>query len=175
MKINFVFSPVYNSILGSDKFPEAKEYLQDIEKRWGHFGDALKNRITELLHLSWQETSVDCFLLKKGPSFSYPLTVNAFEKKGRFFIVLAHELIHVLMRQNEVDLSYLGERPRIERNHIPVFAALANIIPEFFGEEAWQQEQQRNKKHNHYAEALEYVLENGPQTVLQEFIKNNHQ
>ncbi len=119
-KIKFVYSWIYDAVYediykrdGNEKeygqYPEGKEikdYIKKVEKIWSEKELKILNKYSEITGLDWSDEEIKCYVVGWAIPFSNPLTIPMYKENEEYFVtILAHELIHNLLIQNE-------ERPK---------------------------------------------------------------
>lgn len=155
-----------------------KAYLEEIQDMWWQKETLVFDSIAHALQLQWQKNLVSCYLVSYGTCFSDPLTMRRFKDRSRFLHVLTHELVHVLLLQNQNIVTaaqqyfkqIYSNESQLTRNHIVVHAVLAKILPSCFGKAALDRDIELCQKSPEYKRAWDIVLEKGSDTVLAEYI-----
>jgi len=147
MKINFEYSQVYDELLSymSRNNYNNKQYLE-MEKNViefnSYFNDYQNKIIKEIEKVSGLKfkNNVNCFIVKHlgYRAISYPLTIK-FNKDFKYLTaILAHELIHILLKDNEKVLNLVKKKFDYDSNdfkiHFPVLLIERKVIENLFGD-----------------------------------------
>lgn len=146
MKINFEYSQVYDELLtymSRDNY-DNKQYLDmlkntlEFEKDWKKNENKIINEIENVSGLKFNKET-KCFVVKHlgYRAISYPLTIK-FTKDFKYLTaVLIHELIHVLLNNNERVLNLVKKKFNYAENdfkiHFPVLLIERKVIENLFG------------------------------------------
>ncbi|MBI2667590.1 hypothetical protein HYX17_02355 [Candidatus Woesearchaeota archaeon] len=149
MKVNFFYSVPYDRMLTemsgfnySDKQSiEAKKNLVKIEKNWRISEKKIVNEIEKVSKLKFK-SDVTCFLVKNMHynALSHPLTIRIHSDYDKFNDVLMHELIHVILVQDDKSKELLynlnilyPKRNKSFISHLPLLLIERVIIEKLFG------------------------------------------
>ncbi|QQG39953.1 MAG: hypothetical protein HYS81_00900 [Candidatus Aenigmatarchaeota archaeon] len=160
---------------------QAFGFTRKLYEIWEPKERAVIEGIERATGLPWKDDAVTCFVVNYAVNgFGYPLTLTTHEGKtepSRAVLTLVHELAHVnLMYEGPGRLRdywktfherYAGEDV-MTRNHIPVHAALAIVLPQTFGEDALVSLKSRDAKDPPYKRAWEIVDNEGAENILKE-------
>jgi hypothetical protein len=146
MKINFNYSNIYDELLThmSRNNYDNKQYLE-MEAKTLEFSKYFKENenkiIKEIENISGLKfnSNVNCFVVKHlgFRAISNPLTIK-FTKDFKYLTaVLAHELIHILLNDNEKVLNLVRKKFNYSFNdfkiHFPVLLIERKVIENLFG------------------------------------------
>ncbi|MDO8508521.1 MAG: hypothetical protein Q7S27_02435 [Nanoarchaeota archaeon] len=103
MKLNFVFSEIYNKNL--NRFNPIEDSWDKIKNRGEKFVEEYEQKCYEIINLipkitkrSWNKLELNVYFVSwNGPNFSNPLTLRVRKDMLLMFVVLTHELIHNIM------------------------------------------------------------------------------
>ncbi len=173
MKIQFIFSPQFNSVLDSS-YVEPKN-LRVIQKKlatfWLEMGPEIEKTFYKWTKLRFQEKQINCYLNTMA-TFSDPLSLKI-ESIADMKDNLIHELIHVLLSQNyikikkEWDSFYLKRfttETKLTRTHLIVHSLHLLLAQELMPESV-KQIKTYSIMHD-YVRSWEIVKEHSPQTLL---------
>ena len=155
-------------------------YIKKVEKLWRKDEKKVLKELSKVSHLKWKAKSIDCYIVGRCRSFSWPLTVRIFDKDLDHFIdVLIHELIHNLFIQNFKELSnirqYLGSKYKKETKttnvHIIVHAFHSHIYLKFYNEKRLKKDIKFISRFSDYKKSWEIVQKEDYQNIINEFIK----
>ena len=149
MRLNFFYSAPYDRMLTemsgfdySDKQSiEAKKYIIKIEKNWRKTGEKIVKEIEKVSKLKFRDDST-CFLVKNMyyNALSHPLTIKIHNDYDKFNDVLMHELIHVILVQNDKGKELLYDLNRLYPkkdksfiSHLPLLLIEKKVIENLFG------------------------------------------
>ena len=146
MKISFEYSSVYDELLthmtknqyNNEQFLEMQSNSLKFEKHWRKNEDKITKEIQKVSGLKFNQ-NVKCFIVKHlgFRAISYPLTIK-FTKDFKYLTaVLIHELIHILLMNNEKILNLVKKKFSYYENdikiHFPVLLIERKIIENLFG------------------------------------------
>jgi hypothetical protein len=118
---------------------ECLEWTANYRQEWVKYNQKLLTAMTEVLGVTFYKPVIDVSTAPFFMSQSDPLIINFVSMPDEFVDVLAHELLHVLLTDNNkvrvrdettaIDLAkewkkLFGEHDRSALNHIPVHAML---------------------------------------------------
>lgn len=146
MKVNFEYSQIYDELLThmSRNNYDNKQYLDmlkntlEFEKNWRKNELKIFKEIEKVSGLKFNK-EIKCFVVKHlgFRAISQPLTIK-FTKDFKYLTaVLIHELIHILLNNNEMVLNLVKKRFNHAENdfkiHFPVLLIERKIIENLFG------------------------------------------
>lgn len=149
MRINFFYSAPYDRMLtemsgfdySDNQSIEAKEYIIKIEKNWRKSEKRIINEIEKVSKLKFKDDAT-CFLVKNMHynALSHPLTIKIHNDYDKFNDVLMHELIHVILVQNDKGKELLYDLNRLYPkkdksfiSHLPLLLIEKKVIENLFG------------------------------------------
>ena len=117
MKIDFIFSQPFNKALSIQEPVFPLKEIQIMELFWKSEGKKIEKTLKQITGYSFTEKTVKCYL---NPIFcvSDPLSLkieNVLDMENN----LVHELIHVLLTQNEVGKTKGWKKLMKEYNYLP--------------------------------------------------------
>lgn len=180
MNIKFKYQHIYEqrlnpkaAILSSEKIEEGVA-LMDVF--WKERGASVEMAMKEVTGLNFKQSSIVCYL-NSTMSFSDPLTL-AIEDAADMYDNLVHELIHIILMDNEEALlgwQAMFERyktePRITKTHIGIHA-----IHELVALKIFPHRMERIKsysKNPEYVRSWEIVNKDGAENIIA-FILSPH-
>src|SRR3989344_7729180 len=115
MRLNFVFSEIYNAAL--NKFDPSDDSWDKIKHRGERFVEVYEKKCAEIVSLipritnrRWNKSEVDIYFVSwKGPNFSRPLTLRVRKDMLLMLVVLTHELIHNIVSEKEPSIELENE------------------------------------------------------------------
>ena len=152
MKINFVYSRVYDELLHRYIKKELSElfikemllFNEEFEAFWEKDGKKIISNIEKISRLKFKGNK-NCYLVSNMfyAAISEPLTLrkeNLIDMKMR----LIHELVHILISDNYNKLNDLINRIYPEesvefRTHIPVLLITRKVVENIFGERSFKE------------------------------------
>lgn len=191
-KVIFRYSWIYDQIwkewwvLRKKKmknYPSTKKvlnYIKKVEKLWRKDERKILQELSKITKLKWKSKSVDCYIVGRSRSFSYPLTMSIYEKKPDYFIdVLIHELIHNIFIQNEKKIEkswkYFYKKYKKEsittKHHIYLHAIHQYIYLKFYGKKRLERDIEWAQTKRDYRRAWDIVQKEGYQNIINEFVK----
>lgn len=135
MKLNFIFSSVYNRFLGrliGENYPSfevLKAYTQELEDRQTELEPAL----------AWLEREfgpqgeLPVYVVGTKHSFSSPLTLAYYKDIERAYDVVVHELLHPLTKRVEHEDVYVA-------NHVELYRVMQRMYRELGWDARLEQE-----------------------------------
>ena len=146
MKLNFVYSTIYDNLLSDmskkeftvEQMKEMEFYCLELEASWEKEGKRIIREIEKVSNLKFKENKI-CFLVKnmKYAAISNPLTLKKQEHLERAKTILIHELTHVLLEDNRekilktIQKTYPGESFEFKL-HIPVLLITRKVIEKIY-------------------------------------------
>ena len=199
--INFRFSPMYNSLWIDwvkiyEKKIESHKNLEDIKSYkkefnipdkmnlylskirlwWKEEGTFILKEMMAVTGLEWHFTQLNCYIITENKGFSDPLTIPYINDKDEFIDQLTHELIHILISNNEEKVKPITEyifkkykdEEIITQYHIWLYAIHSYVLLKIYGEK------RLNAHFNNLFDppcrrALDLVQEEGYEKILTEF------
>ncbi|MBS3168123.1 hypothetical protein J4216_03305 [Candidatus Woesearchaeota archaeon] len=151
MKIEFIYSPIYDNLLtdmSKKEFNEAqlKEmefYKEELEAIWKKEESKIIKEIEKISNLKFK-INRQCFIVNsmRYTAISNPLTIKK-EHIERAKTILIHELIHILFEDNKVKLKELIEKTYPEeavefKIHVPVLLITRKVIENLYGQKEFK-------------------------------------
>ncbi len=146
MKINFKYSQVYDELLtymsrnnyDNKQFLEMQINTLKFEKYFRKNESKIIKEIKKIAGLKFKE-NITCFIVKHlgFRAISHPLTIK-FSKDFKYLTaVLIHEIIHILLMNNEKVLDLVKKKFNYNKNdfkiHFPVLLIERKVIENLFG------------------------------------------
>ncbi len=146
MKLNFQYSQVYDELfnyMSRNYFDNAQ--ILELEtftiQLSNHFKDKQNNIIKEIEKVSGLrfQSNVNCFVVKHlgYRAISDPFTIKMYKDFDYTTAVVIHELIHILLRDNQTILKIVNKKFAHEENdfkvHFPVLLIERKVIENLFG------------------------------------------
>lgn len=115
MRLNFVFSKVYNENL--NKFNPSETTWDIIKYRGEKFVEVYEKKCIEILDIIpritnryWNKLELDVYFVSwNGPNFSTPLTLRVRKDMLLMLVVLTHELLHNIIKDKEAGIELENE------------------------------------------------------------------
>ena len=148
MKINFIYSTIYDNLLtemskkefSEEQMKEMGFYKEELEASWKKEERKIIKEIEKTSNLKFSGNKT-CFLVynMRYSAISNPLTLKREPHLERAKTVLIHELIHTLMDDNKEKLAKLIDKTYPEENvefkiHVPVLLITRKVIEKIYGE-----------------------------------------
>ena len=145
MKINFRYSTPYDemlSIMSGEELSHsqaliAKEYLEKVNEYWEKEGKKISKEIEKVSGLKFNK-DVEGFVVSEMAfeAISHPFTIKMCNDFNKLRGVLVHELLHVLLVQNEVKVLNVVNQLKGDNNfkvHFPVLLCERKILENLYG------------------------------------------
>ncbi|HLC62896.1 MAG TPA: hypothetical protein VJJ21_01110 [Candidatus Nanoarchaeia archaeon] len=145
MKVNFRYSTPYDemlSIMSGEELSHsqtmiAKGYLGKINEYWGKEGAKIAKEIEKVSGLKFNK-DIEGFVVSEMAfeAISHPFTIKMCDDFNRLRGILVHELLHVLMVQNEVKVLNMVNRLQGDSNfkvHFPVLLCERRVLENLYG------------------------------------------
>lgn len=183
VKLDKLYNPDAPKLVSTE---QCEEWTKAYKKEWRKHEAKILDALNQILGLEFYRDVIDVSLAPYITPQSDPLIIHFGNKPDQFVDVLAHELIHVLLTDNnvlqinsnstEVDLikewaNLFGEFEFKTLIHIPVHAILKALFIDYMKEES---RYVRDKEHANtinggksYVEAWEYVDSNGYEEIIE--------
>ena len=160
MKINFIHSEVYDEMLTAmhkEEFNEILEletlkYKEGLVSFWKKDENKIIKEIEKVSKLRFKSNQ-DCFVVShmKYTAISNPLTVRRDDNLTMVRATLIHEIIHILMCENNKILSKLIDKtyPDESRDfkiHIPVLLIARRVLENIYGKEEYEKVLHRDSR-----------------------------
>ena len=147
MKLNFNYSQVYDELLSymsrnnfdNKQIIELETFCIELSKYWDNLNNKIVKEIEKVSSLKFK-SNVDCFVVKHlgYRAISDPFTVKVHKDFNYLTGVIIHELIHILIRDNEKIIKLVNNKFKHEENdfkiHFPVLIIQKKVIENLFGE-----------------------------------------
>ena len=103
MQINFIISRPYNELFGDFDRSLIEKEKQLLLELWSEEGNKFVSFIEKQTTRKFKKNIYDCYLVQKLPKkgISTPLSIKVFGKTKGEFIILIHELLHILFVENK--------------------------------------------------------------------------
>ena len=155
------------------------EKVADYQKAWEPKGAQIIRGIAQTFGLKFYKSVLDVYIAPRVPTFSTPTIISTRYEPDRFIDVLAHELLHVLISDND---SYTFEKyskarenlfpgkDQLVQNHIIVHAGLESLFRDTLKEPyRLMRDKEACQKLPAYAEAWKIVEDEGYQIIIRNF------
>ncbi len=171
----------------NDWTPPTKEAMdvrvKNYREAWRQIEERVLKSLQENLKLNFKRNVIDVHIVSGNPrQFSRPLVIKSGYSKVDFIITIIHELIHVLLSDNEHALPHPKDifpkhhkESQTTKNHIVVHAVLKIIFLETLNsKELLDRNIEISTKHStkDYLRAWEIVNDNGANQIISEFISS---
>ncbi len=147
MKLNFQYSQVYDELLNymsrnnfdNKQILELETFTIQLSKHWNNNHNKIVKEIEKVSGLKFN-SNVDCFIVKHlgYRAISDPFTVKMNKDFNYTTAVIIHELVHILLKDNQNVLKLINNKFKSEENdfriHFPVLLIERKIIENLFGE-----------------------------------------
>jgi hypothetical protein len=155
-----------------------KEQVDSYIKEWRHFEVDILQAMQELLKLSFYKSVIDVYVSPFLPSQSTPLLMGTRYKADEFVDALTHELLHVLISDNNEGIKAGGiltgmfpDKPPKTRIHVIIHACLKHIYLKTLEDEArLNRDIEKCKGNIPYKEAWDIVEEIGYKHLISSFV-----
>lgn len=175
MKINFIFSPQYQDVLGHEREYLASQVNDAVEHMrlfWDAQGEKIEQSFKKHIGLSFTQNEIPCYL-NFEVSISDPLSLEITPDKERMENNLIHELCHVLFTYNFgtndefcnkwMEYYKASDEPRLTKSHIPVHALHFLVSKDIFPERDVTYDSVKPE----YKASWDFVLKQSPEKVLE--------
>jgi len=119
MKLNFIYSPIYDNLLtdmsrkefSNEQTKEMEFYKEEFEAIWEKDEEKVMKEIEKVANLKFNGNR-NCFIVRnmKYAAISRPLTIKRVDHLDRAKTILIHELIHNLLEDNKNLVKSLIEK-----------------------------------------------------------------
>jgi hypothetical protein len=177
------FNPEDSKLAGPE---QCEEWATAYRDEWAKHEEKILKALHEIVGLQFHKNVIDVSLVQYFIPQSDPLIIHFLNEPDLFVDVLAHELIHLLLTDNEVVqlnshdneknlkkewTKLFGERHDFKTLvHIPVHAILKSLYLDFLDEEyRYTRDVERASSLNKgasYVSSWEYVNENGYKEII---------
>lgn len=168
IKVTIKTSFLYNDLISElmqlkglikESIPSTQEILDrlpELKKDWDRVEEGVIKSIEDATHLSFLE-SIPCYIVGRARPYSDPLTIPLFFKGSKnydayhFIHTLTHELIHVILVQNNIKILSLETATKFKTElrslivHIYVHAIHEYVFRSVFSEEDLIIEKEKSK------------------------------
>lgn len=158
---------------------EVVEKIPLYEAEWKKYESKVLQAMSDILELEFYKTVLDVYVVGAyKAAFSTPLVMSAKYRPDMFIDVLTHELIHVLLTDNDKNIKVreiwnkmFPEAINItSRNHILVHAVHKEIYLKYLeAPERLERDLKKCEKRPGYADAWKIVNERGHMNIIEEF------
>ena len=172
-------------MMGEEKVREVASVYQ---KAWQPYCETVLGGLNDILELSFRKNIIDVYIAPWFTAFSTPLVVGVHYDPERFVQVLAHELTHVLLTDNNEipyhSIDYVTHRKRLYGSdlspstlaHIEVHAILEELYTSYLKKEEWLRADKATcQLFTDYKIAWDYVDEHGYKTIITKLKKSYNQ
>ena len=168
MKLNFQYSQVYDELLSymsrnnfdNKQILELETFTIQLSNYWNKINNKILKEIEKVSGLKFKK-DVDCFIVKHFGyrAISDPFTIKMNKDFNYLTGIIIHELIHILLKDNEKILGLVNKKFSSQDNdfkvHFPVLLIERKVIENLFGEKFFNEIM---KKDDHNPD-LEYEWE----------------
>jgi len=194
-QIRINFSPLLYDYVSRDMFRMYKdwgeipsqdqcyEWTENYRKEWAKYEAKIMHALTEALGVQFRQPVIDVSVAPGIRAMSSPLIMNFMYYPDQFVDVLTHELIHVLLTDNDkytinepgqpiwLDQEWaklFGEHEFDVLVHVPVHAIHKHIYLDVLKEpERLERDKENVKDDRPYAEAWRYVDEHDCKKIIE--------
>ena len=147
MKVNFKYSQVYDELFsymsrnkfGNSQILDLETFTIRLSNHWKQDENKIIREIEKVSGLRFQD-NVNCFIVKHlgYRAISDPFTIKASKDFDYLTAVIIHELVHVLLRDNQTILNLINKKFAHEESdfkvHFPVLLIERKVVENLFGE-----------------------------------------
>lgn len=175
---------IQTSYLLEDRFDIPKmdtAQTNKLEKHWGEHERAILNHLQDITGLTFAQNIIDVYVVDPDAlgGMSDPLIIGGATGKNRFIFMLAHELTHRLIFDNEkgIDWHKLAwklwpKEKHLVAHHVVVHAILELLFSNSeYDDGALAIDKEIAQKSPEYTRAWEIVAEEGAQSILEKIRK----
>ncbi|MEI8188081.1 MAG: hypothetical protein WCG30_04025 [Candidatus Saccharibacteria bacterium] len=169
-------------------FEQCEEWTEDYRKEWEKYQSKILSALHDILGLKFYRDVIDVSLAQYFIPQSEPLIIHFRNEPDLFVDVLSHELIHILLTDNDVfQLNNHDRRVDLIKIwkemfgnnfdfgtlvHIPVHAVLKSLYIDYLHDESRYlrdiEKAKELKNTKNYADAWEYVEKNDYKQIIEE-------
>jgi len=145
------YSSVYDELLtvmkkkkySNKQYLEMERFAAGIENLWKKEGNFIRREIEKVSGLKFRK-KVRCFVVKNMDfnAISYPLTIKYNKNMEVIKSNLIHELIHILLRDNQKILKYVKEKFNYDDSdfkvHFPVLLIQRKVTENLYGKKFFE-------------------------------------
>ncbi|MBS3174339.1 hypothetical protein J4440_00490 [Candidatus Woesearchaeota archaeon] len=148
MKLNFIYSPIYDNLLtdmsrkefSNEQTKEMEFYKEEFEAIWEKDEEKVMKEIEKVANLKFNGNR-NCFIVRnmKYAAISRPLTIKRVDHLDRAKTILIHELIHNLLEDNKnlvkslIEKIYPLESTEF-KIHVPVLLITKKVVENIYNE-----------------------------------------
>ena len=146
MKLNFQYSQIYDELFSymsrndfnNKQILELETFTIQLSNYWGRINNKVLKEIEKVSDLKFNN-NVNCFVVKHlgYRAISEPFTIKMYKDFNYLTGVIIHELVHILLRDNQKILKIVNEKFVHEGNdfkiHFPVLLIERKVIENLFG------------------------------------------
>ena len=189
--LSFCYSEVYDrQLLSLTGLKANSQYFFVRKKKVTTFIDSFQGyeKLRELLksfarclHIQWEREVIIYVIpnfhgMEVPLAFSDPTTISLQRCKEsktvdltsqQIFLLIAHELAHLIQKPVALNLSRFKEESRLTQNHIVTYALLQKVLPP----ELFEMEIKKSQKHDSYRKAMDIVLNYGSDYLINQATK----
>lgn len=153
--------------------------VEQYQEAWTECEQTVLNSMQECFKVSFYKNIIDVHIAPYVRPISSPLIIHTKGQPDEFVNTLTHELLHVLLTDNNSNVSLLNnpafqkfnQEERVVRTHVPVFAGLKHIyLDTLKAPERLERDMQLHKKLSPgYTRAWEIVDNTDYEQVINDF------
>ena len=148
MKLNFIYSPIYDNLLtdmsrkefSNEQTKEMEFYKEEFAAIWEKDEEKVMKEIEKVANLKFNGNR-NCFIVRnmKYAAISRPLTIKRVDHLDRAKTILIHELIHNLLEDNKnlvkslIEKIYPLESTEF-KIHVPVLLITKKVVENIYNE-----------------------------------------
>lgn len=160
---------------------EVDEWVEKYREAWSPYEEKLLSAACEKLGVQFYQNVIDVYIAPRFYAFSDPMVLGIKHEPNRFVELLAHELMHRLLTDNDKfspDYDFLTERQKlfgaehskVTLAHIPVHAMLEYLFTDILNEPERVENdlaELRKNGSDEYLKAWDYVRNEGYETIIE--------
>ena len=156
MKLNFQYSQVYDELLSymsrnnfdNKQILELETFTIRLSNHWKNLNDKVVKEIEKVSGLKFN-SHVDCFIVKHlgYRAISDPFTIKMNKEFNYLTAVIIHELIHILLKDNQKILNLVNKKFNQDNDfkvHFPILLIERKVIENLFGQKFFSKVMQKD-------------------------------
>lgn len=159
---------------------EMAEIVKAYQTAWKPYETTILEAITKKTGLSFRQNTIDVYIAPWLYAFSEPMVIGVTYSPDRFVEILAHEIMHRLLSDNNETSEYAMSQEELSKLygqdfsfvtliHIPVHALMQHVFNDVLNEpRRTLRDKEMCKKYDEYDKAWEYVDTKGYKSILVE-------